>query len=62
MNRVKKWDFKTVLANYPEPYRIMGPELKDNLTELHITARNRLKSAQRRPSIIAACWSQATLW
>src|SRR4051812_47545595 len=28
MNRVKKWAFKTVLANYPEPYRIMGPELK----------------------------------
>jgi hypothetical protein len=28
MNRVKKWAFKTVLSNYPEPYRIMGPELK----------------------------------
>lgn len=28
MNRVKKWAFKTVLANYPEPYRIMGMELK----------------------------------
>jgi hypothetical protein len=28
MNRVKKWAFKTVLANYPEPYRIMGLELK----------------------------------
>lgn len=28
MNRLKKWAFKTVLANYPEPYRIMGAELK----------------------------------
>ena len=26
------------------------------------TARNKLKSAQKRPSIIAACWMQATLW
>jgi hypothetical protein len=26
------------------------------------TARNKLKSAQKRPSIIAACWAQATLW
>jgi hypothetical protein len=28
MNSIKKWAFKTVLANYPEPYRIMGSELK----------------------------------
>lgn len=34
----------------------------NNLDDLHITARNKLKSAQRRPSIIAACWTQATLW
>lgn len=34
----------------------------DNLSELQFTARNRLKSAQRRPSIIAACWQQAELW
>jgi putative transposase len=34
----------------------------DNLGELHTVARNRLKSAQHRPSIIAACWIQATLW
>lgn len=46
------WLKRHALANY----------CPDNLTELHITARNRLKSAQRRPSIIAACWSQATLW
>jgi len=26
------------------------------------TARNKLKSAQHRPSIIAACWVQAGLW
>jgi hypothetical protein len=34
----------------------------DNLDELHSVARNKLKSAQHRPSIIAACWIQATLW
>ena len=34
----------------------------DNLNELQYTARNRLKSAQRRPNIIAACWQQAELW
>ncbi len=34
----------------------------NNLSELHTTARNKLKSAQKRPSIIAACWMQATLW
>jgi len=28
----------------------------------HTTARTKLKSAQKRPSIIAACWMQATLW
>lgn len=31
-----------------------------DLAELHQTARNKLKSAQQRPSIIAACWMQAT--
>jgi len=34
----------------------------DGLDELHSTARNKLKSAQHRPSIIAACWVQASLW
>ena len=34
----------------------------NDLAELHATARNKLKSAQKRPSIIAACWMQATLW
>ncbi|HEX7633731.1 MAG TPA: IS630 family transposase, partial [Noviherbaspirillum sp.] len=33
-----------------------------NLDELQATARNKLKSAQRRPSIIMACWKQAELW
>ena len=33
-----------------------------NLDELNVTARNKLKSAQQRPSIIAACWKQAELW
>jgi transposase len=30
----------------------------DNFDELHTVARNKLKSAQHRPSIIAACWIQ----
>ena len=34
----------------------------DNLDELHTAARAKLKSAQHRPSIIAACWVQAGLW
>lgn len=33
-----------------------------NLSELQVTARNKLKSAQKRPTIIAACWAQASLW
>ncbi|MGO4151756.1 IS630 family transposase, partial [Cupriavidus sp. YAF13] len=33
-----------------------------SLTELKTTARNRLRSAQQRASIIAACWKQAELW
>ena len=33
-----------------------------DLGELTTTARNKLKSAQRRPSIIAACRVQAGLW
>ena len=33
-----------------------------NLDVLHAAARNNLKSAQRRPSIIDARWMQATLW
>jgi transposase len=33
-----------------------------NLDELNVTARTKLRSAQRRPSIIAACWAQAELW
>ncbi|MBB5459485.1 hypothetical protein [Paraburkholderia sp. Cpub6] len=34
----------------------------NDLGELHASARNKLKSAQKRPSIIAACSMQATLW
>lgn len=34
----------------------------DGLTELAATARSKLKSAQRRRSIIAACWQQAELF
>lgn len=34
----------------------------DNLTELRLTATNKLKSAQRRRSIIVACWKQADLF
>jgi hypothetical protein len=33
-----------------------------DLDELNTTARAKLRSAQQRPSIIAACWSQAELW
>lgn len=33
-----------------------------NLDALNTAARSKLKSAQRRPSIIAACWVQAGLW
>lgn len=33
----------------------------NDLSLLHATGRNKLKSAQKRPSIIAACWMQATL-
>jgi len=34
----------------------------NGLDELHTVARSKLKSAQRRPTIIAACWKQAELW
>ncbi|MBL0167682.1 MAG: IS630 family transposase [Propionivibrio sp.] len=46
------WLKRHALANY----------CPNTLSELHTTARNKLKSAQKRPSIIAACWMQATLW
>ena len=46
------WLKRHALANY----------CPNSLGELHTTARNKLKSAQKRPSIIAACWQQATLW
>lgn len=46
------WLKRHALANY----------CPANLSELHRTARNKLKSAQRRPTIIAACWAQADLW
>ena len=46
------WLKRHALANY----------CPNDLAELHGALRNKLKSAQRRPSIIAACWAQATLW
>ena len=46
------WLKRHALANY----------CPNDLSELHTNARNKLKSAQKRPSIIAACWMQATLW
>ena len=46
------WLKRHALANY----------CPANLDELHANARNKLKSAQKRLSIIAACWMQATLW
>lgn len=33
----------------------------DNLNELTVAARNKLRSAQHRPSIIKACWKHAGL-
>ena len=39
-----------------------GQILPKNLSELQMTARNKLKSAQKRPTIIAACWAQTSLW
>lgn len=33
-----------------------------SLSQLKNTARNRLRSAQQRRSIIVACWKQAELW
>lgn len=46
------WLKRHALANY----------CPDHLGELRTTARNKLRSAQHRPSIIAACWQQAELW
>ena len=34
----------------------------DSLAELKTTARRKLRSGQRRQSIITACWKQAELW
>ncbi len=34
----------------------------NSLAELKTTARNKLRSGQRRQSIITACWKQAELW
>jgi transposase len=46
------WLKRHALANY----------CPKNLSGLHITASNKLKSVQKRPWIITACWMQATLW
>ena len=46
------WLKRHALANY----------CPDTLTELHHGARIKLKSAQRRSSVIAACWAQAELF
>jgi hypothetical protein len=40
---------------------VTGPLFPTSLHELKATARNKLGSGQRRPSIIAACWKQAEL-
>jgi transposase len=45
------WLKRHALANY----------CPNTLTELGAMARNKLKSAQRRSSVIAACWAQAEL-
>jgi transposase len=46
------WLKRHALANY----------CPDNLGQLKMTARNKLRSAQKRPSIITACWVQASLF
>jgi transposase len=46
------WLKRHALANY----------CPDNLGELQTTARNKLRSAQKRPTIITACWTQAKLF
>jgi transposase len=46
------WLKRHAMANY----------CPNNMSELKTTARNKLKSAQQRSSIITACWKQATLW
>ena len=46
------WLKRPALANY----------CPNDLSELHTTARNKLKRAQKRPTIIPACWMQATPW
>jgi transposase len=33
-----------------------------DLDQLHATARSKLRGAQRRASIISACWAQVELW
>ncbi len=45
------WLKRHALANY----------CPNDLAELHTMARHKLKSAQKRPSIIAVCWMQASL-
>ena len=40
----------------------LGNFCPDTLAELQHTARSKLKSAQRRSTIIAACWAQAELF
>lgn len=40
----------------------LANDCPNTLAEPHTTARNKLKSAQKRESIIAACWMQASLW
>jgi transposase len=40
----------------------LANDCPNSLAELHATSRAKLKSAQKRASIIAACWKQARLW
>lgn len=49
-----------VIRNGPRAHR--SKLVREYLDGLHASARDKLKSAQKRPSIIAACWMQATLW
>ena len=46
------WLKRHALANFCPP----------NMNVLRTTARNKLRSAQRRTTIIVACWKQASLF
>jgi transposase len=55
------WLKRHALASHALASHALANYCPDSLDELHQGARTKLKSAQRRASIIASCWSQAEL-